>query len=69
MQIKEDKLLDAIFGENVEAKPNTLKFSMGLDDYEVNVSIRKNKKKVNDEVKFHCGSCSGRCKEIRNNAK
>lgn len=55
--VKEEKLLNAIFGNEPQAK--ALKLSLNLDEVTVDVAIKKNKK---NEVKGCQGSCSGGCK-------
>ena len=55
MESNEEKLLNAIFGDDLQ--PKALKFSLNLDDVTVSVSITKNKK---EEKKCCCyPKCGG----------
>lgn len=60
METKEEKLLNAIFGSEPKAK--SLRFSLGLEDVIVDVSIKKTKK--NEENKC-IGCCSKNCSSCK----
>ena len=60
MGIKEEKLINAIFGDEPKAK--SLRFSLGLEDVIVDVSIKKAKK--NEENKC-IGCCSKNCSSCK----
>lgn len=61
MEPKEEKLLKALFGDEPKAK--SIRFSLGLQDVIVDVTIKKTKK--NEENKCigccfkNCSSCKG----------
>lgn len=61
MESKEEKLLNALFGGEPKAK--SLRFSLGLEDYVVTVSIKKTKKNEESKCKGccpkNCSSCKG----------
>ena len=60
MESKEEKLLKALFGDEPKAK--SLRFSLGLEDVIVDVSIKKAKK--NEENKC-IGCCSKNCSSCK----
>ena len=61
MKSKEEKLLNALFGDEPKAKP--LHFSLALEDVVVDVAIKKAKKlevnKCLGNCQRNCSSCKG----------
>ncbi len=60
MESKEEKLLKALFGDEPKAK--SLRFSLGLEDVVVDVSIKKTKK---NEASKCIGCCSKNCSSCK----
>lgn len=60
MKSKEEKLLNALFGDEPKAK--SLRFSLGLEDVVVDVSIKRTKK---NEASKWSGCCSKNCSSCK----
>ena len=60
MGIKEEKLINAIFGDEPKAK--SLRLSLGLEDVVVDVSIKKAKQ---NEANKCIGCCSKNCSSCK----